>query len=126
MDFKLWGATLMGMPDVPTIPSYFIISNRFFFSSLAVQVLFFFLFFYLMVFTLYRAIKNIGNPNIYADQDDTLHKEEEREDRKPEEDIEAQLVKEEQMAQVRRAENYFPSLGISNYGNTRSNAGYVL
>ena len=54
----------MGFPDTNTVPDTYSIGRRFFLVSLVLQLCIFMLFIYVVVFTFYKAIKNIGSPHV--------------------------------------------------------------
>lgn len=48
-----------------SLPPYYILSTRFFLLSLLLQIIFFFLFSYVIIFSFYRAFKKVTNPYVY-------------------------------------------------------------
>ena len=64
MSFQFWGTTTKGIPPSGTVPDYYTMGSIFFIVSLAVEVFVIITFFYSIIFTFYRAIKNIGQPAI--------------------------------------------------------------
>ena len=83
MTFQLFDTTLKGIPDMDTLPPYYIMSSRFYMLSVALFIIFFILFSYITIFTFYRVIKKIYNPHVYETIDTGDHVYKDEGDKKP-------------------------------------------
>ena len=110
---QFWGSTTMGIPSMAHLPGYYTLTGQFYLVSLALEICIFLLFLYSIVFTWYRAIKNVGSPAQEAKEEDATERNNEEIDRKPEEDIDAELKKDKEEAEVAQKENFYPGEDLS-------------